>query len=490
MEILTVLELPAGFHVMNVNSDDGFRLTFGHPDEYATFPVVSGEFNGGRGSGTGVNDGTMCYVNIQQAGLYPVRLLWYEGGGGSDIEWSSRSPLDLQTCQIGTTAILINDDLQTGYIPAYQYPVDSAGAPYVKSFAPGRASLATGQTPARAGTDATLSVVLGGLVDQVADGTISVMLNGNAVTPTITTAGGEKRIEVTPADAGLTEWPTGEHDVALSFGGRTISWTVAVTSAWKTPVFFIEAEDFDTGGGQSRPEASQMPYMGGAYGGLAATHDTDYHRLDNGSSNIYRLGLGARQVPIELNNDRDRGLGEVFVNYSLGWIADDQSEPMWYNYTRNLPTGQFNVYAGLSNGSGDPDRLKGSLQQVSGGSTTELGVFQGDGTAGWNNNAFVPLTDTPGGRMLALDLGGQTTLRFTAIDGNWDYMVLVPAAEEPDGFTGSTLNTDGTVTLDWTGGGTLQKAAAVNGPYADVPGAVSGQPITPAGPEEYYRVMY
>jgi hypothetical protein len=69
-------------------------------------------------------------------------------------------------------------------------------------------------------------------------------------------------------------------------------------------------------------------------------------------------------------------------------------------------------------------------------------------------------------------------------------MVLVPAAEEPDGFTGVVDNGDGTVTLDWTGGGTLQKAAAVNGPYAPVPGAVSGQPITPAGPEEYYRVMY
>jgi hypothetical protein len=486
LEILTVLELQAGMHAMNVNSDDGFRMTIGNPDEYSTFPVTAGEFDGGRGAGGGVNDGTTFYFNIQQAGLYPVRMLYYEGGGGSSIEWSSRGPIDLQTGALGATAILINDDLQTGYVPAYQYPLTSAGAPYVKSFAPGHANRTSGASPARAGTDATLKVVLGGLVDQVADASISVMLNGNAVTPTITTAGGEKTIAVTPADAGLTGWPAGTHDVAVSFGGRTISWTVAVQDAFKTPVFFIETEDFNNNG-MAQASASVMPYMGGAYAGMSAVFDVDYNRADNTSSPEYRLGENPN-VPMNRNDgDRDRGLGEVYTNYKLGWTAANQ----WYTYTRDIPAGEYNVYAAISHGETGAGVLDAALQLVEGATLTDLGVFSGTGTGGWGNNGLVPLTESAGGSMVALDWpGGPATVRYTINNGDHDFFMMVPAAEAAAGFTGIVDNGDGTITLEWSNGGTLQSAADVNGPYSDVTGATSGQPITPTGANEYYRVMY
>jgi hypothetical protein len=47
----------------------------------------------------------------------------------------------------------------------------------------------------------------------------------------------------------------------------------------------------------------------------------------------------------------------------------------------------------------------------------------------------------------------------------------------------------GTFTLTWSGGGTLQAAPVVTGPYTNLPGASSPYTITPlTGPSRFYRV--
>lgn len=82
-EIIGYLDLPAGLHRLGVNSDDGFRVTAGsdprHPGN-----VVLGVFEGGRGSAD-----TLFHVKVEAAGIYPVRLIWYEGGGGANLEFFS-----------------------------------------------------------------------------------------------------------------------------------------------------------------------------------------------------------------------------------------------------------------------------------------------------------------------------------------------------------------------------------------------------------------
>jgi hypothetical protein len=81
-EALTYLELPAGFYSMVVNSDDGFEVTVGtsRPGEQKYLSL--GRFDGGRGASD-----TRFYFNIEQAGVYFFRLLWFEGGGGANVEW-------------------------------------------------------------------------------------------------------------------------------------------------------------------------------------------------------------------------------------------------------------------------------------------------------------------------------------------------------------------------------------------------------------------
>ena len=117
-------------------------------------------------------------------------------------------------------------------------------------------------------------------------------------------------------------------------------------------------------------------------------------------------------VPMQVNGDMDRGVNELQSNYRIGWIGANQ----WFNYTRNFPAGNYNVYAGISNGgaagTGEYSRY-GVLQMVTASSTNNLGIFgvgNGYATGAWGNNGgvgqaggmgLVPLTD-PNGNMLSI----------------------------------------------------------------------------------------
>ena len=119
-EILTYVEFPeAGYHRMVFNSDDGFRVTVGH--EPGAGGIELGVFNGGRGASD-----TIFGFAVAEPGLYPLRAIWYEGGGGANLEWSSF---------VGDDRILINDS--EGGLKAYRTrdgAVDQGAAGRVSSI--------------------------------------------------------------------------------------------------------------------------------------------------------------------------------------------------------------------------------------------------------------------------------------------------------------------------------------------------------------------
>jgi hypothetical protein len=112
-ELLTYVELRAGIYHMGVNSDDGFRVTPATSVSDPNNSMVLGFFNGGRGSAD-----TMFDFIVQEDGLYPMRLIWEEGGGDANVEWFVQSLVD-------NSFIPINDDR----IPAFQPP--NATAPRI-----------------------------------------------------------------------------------------------------------------------------------------------------------------------------------------------------------------------------------------------------------------------------------------------------------------------------------------------------------------------
>lgn len=456
-EILTVLDLQPGVYAFNVNSDDGFINTIGNPAEAFTLPQVVGEFNAGRGVGAGFADGTTYTFEITQAGLYPMRNLWFEGGGGSGIEWSFFA-VDPATGAL-TNKTLINDANVTGAIKAYQYPVNNAGVPYVKSFLPARSGWASGVAPARSGPDAQIKVVLAKAAGTIATNAITLAVDATPVTPTITETASEVTVTYAPAGG----WaPNTSHNASLTFTGRTVSWDFQIGSI-STPSFFLEAEDFDRNGA-GQPAASVMPYIGGAYSGLDAADGVDYLRANEGSSPIYRMGEDP-QVPMDRTGDRDRGASELAVNYKIGWVGGGQ----WYNFTRTFPAGTYNVYAGLSHGdaSTTATRIGGNLATVAGGTPTVVGAFDGPATGGWGNNALVPLRDTATtNNLVAVNLSGQQTVRFNTTNGDFDFILFVPEGVSRPQITSVTIS-GGNVTVVWTGGGTLEIAPAVTGPWTD-----------------------
>ena len=88
-----------------------------------TTTKVLGSFDGSRGASD-----TVFAFNVTQPGLYPMRLLWFEGGGGANLEWF--------TVTGDGTKIPINDPSNANAIKAYQ----------TRTFTP--SSTVTGTPPA------------------------------------------------------------------------------------------------------------------------------------------------------------------------------------------------------------------------------------------------------------------------------------------------------------------------------------------------------
>ncbi len=99
-EFTTYLEFPeAGYYRMGVNSDDGFTVRNAESGSFLDDPetpdvneavegaLEGGFFNGGRGAAD-----TLFGFAVPVAGVYPMRLLWYEGGGGANVEWFTIAP--------------------------------------------------------------------------------------------------------------------------------------------------------------------------------------------------------------------------------------------------------------------------------------------------------------------------------------------------------------------------------------------------------------
>jgi hypothetical protein len=98
-EILTFIDLPAGYLKMGVNSDDDFATYVG---QIGSITNLVGTFDG---NGRGASD-TIYGMVVQQAGTYAFRTIWENGGGGSNIEWFSEKP--------DGTKVLINDTANGG----------------------------------------------------------------------------------------------------------------------------------------------------------------------------------------------------------------------------------------------------------------------------------------------------------------------------------------------------------------------------------------
>jgi len=526
---VTYLQLNPGVYRAAVASDDGFRLSVAAAAADPSGITLS-QFDGGRG--TGAPD--LADFVVTQAGIYPFRLTWWNGGGGSALEWSiidvasgRQYLVNQQRVDDTGAALSATQNLQAGAVVAYNR------TPTVRTFQP---SLSV--TPAAGSHDNDIRpevvVNINGYGATVTLGSLS--FNGASVTPTTSTANGVTTARFTPAAnlpfntrvSGTVVYTASGYATPFTNAFSFTTRSVRASELAKPGVFVIEAEDFDFGAGQNVAAANTIPYDGGAYDGRGGRLGIDFQR-DAGPYNAansardgfnYRTGatdggdilndstIAGTYVPMGGNTGGNASNGDlrsdrpgtavgttttVTSSFSVGWASG------WYNYTRNIPAGNYNAYAALSyDGRGD-GQLSGRLERVTAGRGTTnqtvelLGTFSRFGSGGWGPFALVPMQDGSGNlASFAVAGSGATTVRYTANSGDFDHYVLVPAATPPveprvTGITRSGAN----VVITYVGG-TLQESSTLGSGYANVAGASGGTatitPVAGAG-ARFYRVV-
>lgn len=174
-EIITYLNLPAGTTTLVVGSGDSFLLTIGvsdNPFSFAAVQPANGVFSGSRNY-----DVNNIVLDVQSAGVYPVRIIYGQGGGTAGLQFYS---------VVDGAAYLINDPngagiALTAYRPA-SLPITPTKA-YVSLLAP---------VPGETGTSPVPTVraeLTDGVTTTVNTNTISLSLDSVSVPATITQTG-------------------------------------------------------------------------------------------------------------------------------------------------------------------------------------------------------------------------------------------------------------------------------------------------------------
>ena len=225
IEWFTYVNFPAaGDYTMVFNSDDGFQLSTARHAKDRMGSVIS-LYNGGRGNGTGLGAGTIQRVIVEAPGVYPIRGLMQNGGGGFNLEWYTL---------VGTNLYLVNSNSTPEALQAWQSATGTGC--YVESAIPVRS--ATG-VPANQG----IQIKLGnGNPATVQAGSIVLKVDGVTVSPTVSLP------NVTLAPIGPSGvWPSGStHTVALSFTDSA-SKAYAYTWTFSVGAYTLMADGFPLG---------------------------------------------------------------------------------------------------------------------------------------------------------------------------------------------------------------------------------------------------
>jgi hypothetical protein len=168
IEVLTYLELAPGRYYMGVNSDDGFVVYTG-PNARDLFAEDLGRYDGGRGSSD-----TIFQFRVTEAGLYPFRLVYYQGDGGGNLEWFTMNPVTGEKT-------LINEPGDANAVKAWR-SINVGERPYISSVAPARNQL---NTPVSSNIVITIQEP-GATVQQ---NTVQLRVNGQTVTPQFSKVG-------------------------------------------------------------------------------------------------------------------------------------------------------------------------------------------------------------------------------------------------------------------------------------------------------------
>jgi hypothetical protein len=222
---------------------------------------------------------------------------------------------------------------------------------------------------------------------------------------------------------------------ATDYASNQISETITFNT-FSTGLVFLEGEDYNFDGGQfiDNPQLSSVPGPNN-YLDRFGQEGIDFHQTNTPTLTQYRIG---DQVGTAVGQD---ALRQAYIDAQVtdpgvaDYVARDNANSEWLNYTRTFPADTYRVYARVARGGSVPIVMR--LDEVTSGSTTAsqtlspVGGFLGQPTGSTADYDFIPLTDALGNE-IAVALNGVTTLRLTMVSGtaslNLNYLVFVPAS--------------------------------------------------------------
>ena len=508
-QLFTALDFTSsGLYTMGVDSDDGFQVTLGLDPPLNVF--------GSSNTVLGAFDSTRAWADttfqfyIQQPGLYPCRLLYWQVGGGASLEWFMINPNGIK--------VMINDT--TNSIAAYEWLPTSSTA-YLEGVSP---------TPDTGGADTNLvvsAIIIDGTSSVVDTSTVKLQLDGKAVNATVSKINGQTTVSYAVSSA----------VAAGSAHTATLSYTAGTVSTNFTWTFFIEglvSLDVVNKNIANVSGTALFTPSGGGHTGKAG----DYG-IDQGSG-------GTGWVTIPDCSFLNLAVSNQVLAMSM-WVKKydiDNGSAFWADFGGTVGSRAWNVHFPWSDDNiyFDTDGCCDANAERINASITTFPPYQAVGNDTWWNSwhhlvaqynkaakqiwidgqMFLEGTSTNPLPVefdylwLGRDSGGDVehaviddfSVYSTALDAT-DIMALYngtapnaisakasllawwPFNDPPQAATGAKPTIDialvsGKLVITYTG--TLLSSATVSGPYSAVTGATSPYTVpTPGGPHTFYR---
>jgi hypothetical protein len=429
MEATAYLELSAGIHRLGVRSDDGFKVTLGPVFGYTN--LVLGVLEGGRGNGL-PGGATEFDIAVAQSGLYPVRLIWFEGNGGASVEFYSVDPYTHER-------VLINDPNVPGAIQAYTERTTELFTPEVAITGP-----SNGDEFPNLPTNVTV--------------TATATERGSTISKVEFIEGATKLGEATgePYSIVLNNIEPGPHTITAvgtdARGFATVSPGVRFTAG--VPYLRVNFQAPTT----VTPEG-YLADLGDVYG-------------DRG--NGYNYGWDADNTA----NGRERNnVSSPDKRYDT-FTHMQKTLPAGRVWEMEVPNGSYVVFAVA----GDPDSTDSVYDLQFEGQTIATGVPTTDDHFA-RGKGKVTVTDGK----LTLSSGPTASNNKIAF---FDLYAAGAAQGEAPELQMPTVSGNG-VTFTWTGGGVLQETTDLASPdWTEVAGNPQGTyTVAPDAPRKFYRVV-
>jgi hypothetical protein len=272
-EFIALLDLAKGSYTFGVNSDDGFKATIG-----ANFNDILSQEIGGFDGDRGAAD-TKFDFYVAEAGLYPYRVLWYEGGGGANIELFSMVDIDGKA-----TKVLLNDPDVEGAIMAYLIKGFETDFSTTERVSTGRAAVVSVMpTPGQKRVESASSievVIENGPATTMDQASAKMTLNGQEVAVDVSKSGDIVTISHTP-DGILA---TGANTAIVSFkesngNVRSGQWSFDVKDPTTGLADVSKPGDAIVATSDNSPGAEQAP---NAIDNDASTKYLNFDKLDTG----------------------------------------------------------------------------------------------------------------------------------------------------------------------------------------------------------------